>query len=104
MKHIYVSGPMTGIPEHNFPAFNAETARLRSLGYTVSNPVEINPDVGTPWHECLRADIRAMMDCDTLALLPGWEMSAGANLELHIAHRVAMTIIASHQIQERATP
>lgn len=30
MKRIYISGPMSGMPEHNFPAFNAEAARLRA--------------------------------------------------------------------------
>ncbi|MCI4427735.1 MAG: recombinase RecT [Burkholderiales bacterium] len=33
MKRIYISGPMTGLPELNFPAFNAEAARLRALGF-----------------------------------------------------------------------
>jgi DNA primase len=94
VKRIYVSGPMTGIPEHNFPAFNAESARLRALGYEVVNPVDINPDPGTPWNECLKADLRALLDCDTIALLPGWEGSKGAHLEVHVAHRVGITITA----------
>jgi hypothetical protein len=98
MKRIYISGPMSGIAEHNFPAFNAEAARLRALGYDVVNPVDINPDPGKPWHDCLRADIIAMLECDTLALLPGWEISEGANLELHIAHRVKMRIAQCERI------
>lgn len=100
MKRIYISGPMTGIPEWNFPAFNAEAARLRALGYEVVNPVDINPDPGKAWHDCLREDIVQMLGCDTLALLPGWEMSEGANLELHIAHRVKMRIVAVEKIIE----
>ena len=57
------------------------------------NPVDINPDPGKPWEQCLRADIKAMLDCDTIALLPGWERSRGAHLELHVAHRVGMRIV-----------
>ena len=41
---IYIAGPMTGLPELNFPAFHAEAARLRAFGYEVINPAEINPD------------------------------------------------------------
>ncbi len=100
MKRIYISGPMSGIPQHNLPAFNAEAARLRALGYEVVNPVDINPDPGAAWHDYLRKDLIEMLGCDTLALLPGWEMSDGANLELHVAHRVKMRIIAAEKIVE----
>lgn len=100
MKRIYISGAMSGIPEHNFPAFNAEAARLRALGYEVVNPAEVNPDVALSWHECLRQDIKLLCDCDTLALLPGWEHSQGAHLELHIAHRLGMTITATERITQ----
>jgi hypothetical protein len=54
MKWIYLSGPMTGLPDYNHPAFRAEAKRLRALGYTVVNPAEINPDPGVPRQECLR--------------------------------------------------
>jgi hypothetical protein len=91
---------MSGVPEHNFPAFNAEAARLRALGYEVVNPAEVNPDVALSWHECLRQDIKLLCDCDTLALLPGWEHSQGAHLELHIAHRLGMTITATERITQ----
>jgi hypothetical protein len=98
MKRIYLSGPMSGLPEHNFPAFNAESARIRALGYEVINPVDINPDAGTSWHECLRKDLSALLECDTLALLDGWERSNGAHLELHMAHRVGMNIVLARDL------
>jgi len=100
MKRIYLSGPMSGMPEHNFPAFNAEAARLRALGYDVVNPVDINPDPGVTWHQCLRNDLQALLTCDTLALLDGWMVSQGAHLELHVAHRVGMRIVEARQIKQ----
>lgn len=96
---VYLSGPMTGLPEANFPAFNAEAARLRKLGHTVVNPAEICADPATPWEACMRADIKALCDCSTLALLPGWETSKGAHLELHIAHRLGLNVILAGSIQ-----
>jgi hypothetical protein len=98
MKRIYLSGPMSGIAEHNFPAFNAEAARLRDAGLDVINPAEINTDQSKTWEECLRADIKALCDCDVLALMPGWERSNGAHLELHIAHRIGLRIVRAEQL------
>lgn len=61
MKRIYISGPMSGMPEHNFPAFNAEAARLRALGYDVVNPAELNPEPEKTWHDCLRTDLMELL-------------------------------------------
>lgn len=89
---IYVSGPMTGRPELNFPAFNAASDALRAAGFDVVNPAEINPDAGVSWSECMRADIKALCDCNAVATLPEWEQSKGATLEVHIAERLGMRI------------
>ena len=99
MKRIYLSGPMTGIPELNFPAFNAEAARLRGLGYDVVNPAEINPaNTDKTWHECMRDDLRAMLGCDAIAMLAGWTKSDGAMLELQIAHRLGLDVLFAHEV------
>ena len=90
---IYIAGPMTGLPELNFPAFNAEAQFLRSLGFDVVNPAEINPDHAMPWNECMRRDIAELVKCDAIRLLPGWESSKGATLEHHIAERLGMSVM-----------
>lgn len=92
MKRIYLSGPMSGLPELNFPAFHAAAAQLRALEFDVVNPAEISVATGADWNACMRADIAALVGCDTIALLPGWERSQGAHLELHIAHRVGLHV------------
>lgn len=89
---LYVSGPMTGLPEWNFPAFNTAAAKVRSLGYEAVNPVDINPDPATPWEMCLRSDLKALCDCDGIVMIHGWEHSKGAHLELMVAHRLAMPV------------
>lgn len=96
---IYISGPMTGLPQLNFPAFNAEAQRLRDLGHQVVNPAEINPDNAMTWQACMRRDIAELMTCDTLALLPGWQKSSGAHLEMHLAHRLGMEIFMPGELQ-----
>lgn len=92
MRRVYLSGPMTGLPELNFPAFHAAAARLRADGLSVVNPAEIGA-AGMTWEQCMRADIKALCDCDAVMLLPGWESSKGAHLELHLAHRLGMEVL-----------
>jgi hypothetical protein len=92
MKRIYLSGPMAGLPDHNFPAFHAHAATLRAAGHDVVNPAELD-NTGKTWEGCLRTDLREMCTCDAIALMPGWEGSKGANLELHVAHRLGMEVM-----------
>lgn len=82
---IYVAGPMTGYPQLNFPAFHAGAARLRALGYEVVNPAELNADAKPDWLQCMRTDIKHLVDCDAIAMLEGWHHSRGAQLEYTIA-------------------
>ena len=102
VKRIYLSGPMTGLPDLNFAAFHAMTTNLRAGGHTVTNPAEINPDGGT-WNDCMRRDIAALMHCDIVATLPGWEHSKGARLEVLIAERLGMTVVNAHDLVARET-
>lgn len=100
---LYLAGPMTGIEQHNFPLFNAEAARLRALGYDIVNPAEIGDEdpnaVRTPaeqllhWRKCMKEDLREMLTCDGVALLPGWEKSKGASLEYYNANALGMLIV-----------
>lgn len=98
-RRVYLSGPMSGIEAHNFPAFHAAASRLRARGLSVINPAEINTDADATWHECLRRDMAALALCDTLALLPGWQTSSGAHLELHVAHRLGIEIVMAEELE-----
>ena len=75
VQTIYISGPMTGIPDLNFPAFHAAAQLLRRKGLDTINPAEVNPDSDASRYVCLRHDLAALTQCDAVALLPGWEHS-----------------------------
>ncbi|AOY93813.1 hypothetical protein BKK79_19910 [Cupriavidus sp. USMAA2-4] len=93
MKRIYIAGPMTGMPDLNFPAFHAAAGALRGEGYDVVNPAEINADPAAGWLECMRKDIRELVTCEAIYLLPGWEGSRGARLEARIAEGLGFQMI-----------
>lgn len=91
-RRVYVAGPMTGFPELNFPAFHAVAAHLRSEGFEVVNPAELN-DGEKSWADCMRTDIAQLVTCDAVVTLPGWPASKGASLEVEIARSLGMRIV-----------
>ena len=91
---LYVAGPMSGLPDFNYPAFNAAERVLRVRGYAVLNPVkaEEHNDTGKPqtWDWYMRHALRMVLDSEGLALLPGWENSRGATLEVQVAKALGL--------------
>lgn len=89
-KRLYVSGPVTGIEGRNRAAFEAAARELSSrLRCAVELPHDtVPPDAG--WIEAMRLSLRAMLGCDGVAMLPGWQRSAGARLEQSVAVSVGM--------------
>lgn len=90
MTTLYIAGPMTGLPDYNYPAFNRAADFLRGAKFTVLNPVDSeqhNPTPGTPqaWDWYMRHALRMVLDADGIALLPQWQRSRGAQLEVQVA-------------------
>ena len=88
MAIIYLSGPMTGYPDYNYPAFNAAAAALRAYGHRVYNPAEFPHDGDSfPMRRAFAAfSAFICLEADTIVALPGWEKSRGANAEMALAH------------------
>lgn len=91
---VYVSGPITGIPDLNRDAFAAAAAALKAHGLEPLNPHDVVPNSDTAtWEQCLRADITSLVqECDGIALLDGWETSRGSKLEVHIGMALHMKV------------
>ena len=71
---IYISGPMTGITDYNFPAFNAAAAAWREAGWDVANPAEaFGGATDREYYDYALHDIKLLKTCDAIAMLPGWD-------------------------------
>ncbi len=92
-RRIYIAGPMRGLPEFNFPAFDAAARRFRKLGWLVYNPAEMDRVSGVheftlitnpqPFlREAMARDCTAICWSDAIGLLPGWQKSSGAGAEI----------------------
>jgi len=106
---VYCSGPITGLPDLNRPAFDAAEKRLTAQGHFVINPHRISELFGTAEdvaiaftdlryaedvariesiasrrivEAVMSADLAAVRSCDAIYLLRGWENSRGAKKEL----------------------
>lgn len=107
MKRVYLAGPMTGIPQFNYPAFDAAAARLREMGFEVQSPAEMDdpatraaalasPDGapgggsanGETWGDFLARDVKLIADSgiEAIVVMMGWAQSRGARLETFVAH------------------
>lgn len=89
---IYIAGPMTGLPDFNYPAFNAAAATLRAKGHEVMNPAENPvPACGT-WRGYMRMALAQLVQCECIVLLPGWSDSRGALIERWLAQVLQMDV------------
>ena len=98
-QRLYLAGPMTGFTDFNYPAFHAEAARLRALGYHVESPAENEAPACGTWEAYLRIGLRQMLTCDCVALMPGWADSKGALLERSVGLQVGLSLVFSSEIQ-----
>jgi hypothetical protein len=101
MQLLYVAGPMSGYPAYNYPAFESAAAQLRRMGYAVLSPTENKPDNPT-WDNYMRASIAQVIAADGIAVLDNWQMSAGAALEVHIAHALRVPVLPLREWVNRA--
>lgn len=103
---VYIAGPMTGIPQFNFPVFDEAARTLRARGIDVITPSELDnedtraaalaspdgaPGSGTAnnetWGDFLARDVKLLADEPDLtgiAVLPNWTSSRGARLEVFV--------------------
>ena len=90
---VYVAGPMTGLPNKNFPAFDKARDKLLAKGYWVVSPADLERNRDTLSYEGqMKDDLKHLLECDAIFLLEGWEFSKGASVE-HFVARVAGLII-----------
>lgn len=95
-RTAYIAGPMSGIENHNIPAFFEAAELLKRHGYNVENPADndgatveaaiegANANTRTR-ADYMKLDIPRLLKSDLVVLLDGWQQSSGARLEATIA-------------------
>lgn len=97
-NRLYLAGPMTGINDFNYPAFNAMADRLRAGDYEVENPADHATVDAAVWADYMAYDLTRLGLCGMIALLLGWDLSQGARLEVMIAEHLGMRVVKAHEL------
>ena len=99
--NVYLAGPMRGIPEFNFPAFDMAALTLRKHGHEVFSPADNDRQKGYDKLELDGKVMRCMImddlnyianEADAIALLPGWQKSKGVAAEVALAKFLSLKI------------
>lgn len=100
-RRIYIAGPMRGRPAFNYPKFNEAEKYLTTAGWLVENPARISEKFGTPEQinespsllaRVVKYELDVVRSCDAIFLLPGWEKSEGARMELVYAIKTGQDV------------
>ena len=100
---VYLAGPMRGKPDENKAEFYSYQGRLEEAGYIVINPhqiceaLELRAGKKLDVAQYLRADIGVLLQCDCIALMPGWTQSEGAYFESYVCSH---TGIPRHEVED----
>ena len=91
----YISGPMTGIPDLNYPAFFTAEENLQLHYSKILNPARLQLDKNqeNKWENWMRKAIVMMMEATHVVLLPGWENSKGATEEVRLANLLGIKVV-----------
>lgn len=85
---VYISGPITGLhfEQNVVPVFAAAQLEIEEAGHEAVNPLNNGIAHEAAWSIRMRADLKMMLDCDMIYMLPGWMNSRGARLEFQVAN------------------
>jgi hypothetical protein len=89
LKKIYICGPMTKRVDYDKKGFDSAVKFLTDHDYDVMNVYCDDPETGHRM-KGLGNDIKTLVDCDMIYMLPGWENNEDAVLEKHIADKLGI--------------
>lgn len=93
---VYISFPISGYDIEERRRFSdrvAEAIRLR--GHEPLNPLDVYAGTDPDYFDHICYDLRAMLDCDAVLMLHGWEESRGCRLEYHAAKIYGLAVFTT---------
>lgn len=94
---VYVSGKMSGLKDLNQPMFESAKDLLEKAGYEVSIPHDLTIETAIKEPKdvhFLGRDLYELSMCDYIFMLPDWEESKGARMELFFALSYGIKVLS----------
>ena len=91
MKRIYISGPVTGDPDH-VEKFAAAAGMLRKNGFEPVNPADLDLGAKATWDDYMAAAQDLQLSASGTHMLQGWRESKGATIEYWVARALGHRI------------
>lgn len=91
-KKVYLSGQITGKKNYKGLFLFAEQLARFCDAYSVFNPASQIPD-SLDYEDAMKRCVAALVEYDTIVMLPGWHTSRGARLERDIALACGINIV-----------
>ncbi|MDY2756465.1 MAG: DUF4406 domain-containing protein [Candidatus Treponema excrementipullorum] len=92
---IYIAGKITGDPKYR-EKFEKVASSLRGHGFSVMNPACLSEDKEFCWDDYMAITAAMQERCEATVLLPDWQDSKGARIELQTAERLGQKIYLWH--------
>lgn len=91
----YISGPMAGYQDHNFPFFERVKREMLRQGLDILSPHDIDHAAETVTREQFLATdlIHMIQQCDGIIMAGNWLDSWGAGFELNVAAKLGFDIL-----------
>ena len=101
-RKVYLSGPISGYDyEERRMTFSRLAEVMRKVGLEPVNPMEngVPKDADSERH--MRADLKMLLECDSIMMLNGWKRSLGARVEHEVALSCGLSVMKESELALR---
>ena len=102
-QKIFIAGQIVGIPfSVARKIFNSTAEILAAQGFDVINPMDLDVPAGSSWTRFMAAGVAALIECDRIYMIDGWELANESRVEYKVAHemRIPVTFETSNKAKD----
>lgn len=101
-QKIFIAGQIVGLPYSVArKIFMSKAEILTAQGFDVINPMDLDVPAGSSWTKHMAAGVAALIECDRIFMIDGWELANESRVEFKVAYE--MRIPVTFETSNKAT-